>query len=309
MNDAEVVGVLLSRRGTSVAVLGVVTLFAAPTTRAASRAEAVVTRSVENMYSTPNVDKEVVSQAFLGQTVGIVETKGAFFKIETPDQYQGWIPAGAVLRYPKASAPRYASKGMVAEVRSLTANVYREADVTTARPKAKAPLSARLEVLEGPLQERWYKVRLPSGEAGFVQKGDVDVHDAAAPRPVRDTSDLVATGRRLLGVPYLWGGMTPLGVDCSGFVSLVYRVQGRVLPRDADLQFGDPDAEVVERAHLLPGDLLFFGRDAAKVTHVGMYLGDGRFINATTYETPVVREDRLDDAHWVALYQGARRPR
>jgi cell wall-associated NlpC family hydrolase len=103
--------------------------------------------------------------------------------------------------------------------------------------------------------------------------------------------------------------MTPLGIDCSGFVSLVYRVHGRVLPRDADLQFGDPKAEVVERASLQPADLLFFGRSPSKITHVGMYLGDGRFIDATTYETPVVREDRLDDSHWVALYQGARRPR
>ena len=142
-----------------------------------------------------------------------------------------------------------------------------------------------------------------------MQKGDVDVRDAAAPRPTGTTADLLATSRRLLGVPYLWGGMTPLGIDCSGFVSLVYRVHGKVLPRDADLQFGDPKAAVVERADLLPGDLLFFGRTAAKITHVGLYLGDGRFLNATTYETPVVREDRLDDAHWTSLYQGARRPR
>jgi cell wall-associated NlpC family hydrolase len=103
--------------------------------------------------------------------------------------------------------------------------------------------------------------------------------------------------------------MTPLGIDCSGFVSLVYRVHGKVLPRDADLQFGDPKAAVVERTDLLPGDLLFFGRTASKITHVGLYLGDGRFLNATTYETPVVREDRLDDIHWTELYQGARRPR
>ncbi len=186
--------------------------------------------------------------------------------------------------------------------------VYREPDVTTARPRARAPMSARLEVVEGPLQDRWFKVRLPSGEAGFVQKGDVDVRDAPAPRPTGTEADLVATGRRLLGAPYLWGGMTPLGIDCSGFVSLVYRVHGKVLPRDADLQFEDPKARAVERPDLHVGDLLFFGRAANKITHVGMYLGDGRFINATTHETPVVREDLLDDPHWAALYQGARRP-
>jgi cell wall-associated NlpC family hydrolase len=63
----------------------------------------------------------------------------------------------------------------------------------------------------------------------------------------------------------------------------------------------------VDKAALQPGDLLFFGR--TKISHVGLYLGDGRFIDATTYQTPVVREDRLDDPHWVALYKGARRPR
>jgi cell wall-associated NlpC family hydrolase len=65
----------------------------------------------------------------------------------------------------------------------------------------------------------------------------------------------------------------------------------------------------VERSALLPADLLFFGEDAGNVTHVGLYLGEGRLINATTYETPVVREDRLDDPHWSSIYQGARRPR
>jgi cell wall-associated NlpC family hydrolase len=62
----------------------------------------------------------------------------------------------------------------------------------------------------------------------------------------------------------------------------------------------------VEKADLAAGDLLFFGKK--NITHVGMYLGEGRFINATTYETPVVREDRLDDPHWSPLYKGARRP-
>jgi cell wall-associated NlpC family hydrolase len=103
--------------------------------------------------------------------------------------------------------------------------------------------------------------------------------------------------------------MTAQGIDCSGLVSRVYHANGVDLPRDADQQFGDPGTAPVQVADLHPGDLLFFGSDSRSITHVGLYEGDSRFISATTHETPVVREDRLDDPHWAAIYQGARRPR
>jgi cell wall-associated NlpC family hydrolase len=189
------------------------------------------------------------------------------------------------------------------------AYVYREADVTSTRPRTRAPLATRLEVAGGGPGERWLAVRLPSGGTGYVQTGDVQPVDLAAPRRRGSPDEVLATARRFLGVPYLWGGMTAHGVDCSGFVSRVFHANGIVLPRDTDLQFHDPNSVPVERGALQPGDLVFFGRDPGDVTHVGLYLGDGRFINATTHETPVVREDRLDDPHWSPLYQGARRPR
>ena len=280
---------------------------AATTPSSLPRREGVVVKTVENMYSAASADKDVTSQAYLGQIVALLETKGAFAKIETPDRYQGWIPLSAVRPYTAKTAPRYASRGRVAEVVSLVALVYREADVTTYRPKAKAPLGARLELVKEATDGRWHRVRLPDGEEGFIQKGDVSLREASDKTPRGSGPELVATARRLLGVPYLWGGMTPLGVDCSGFVSLVYRVHGRVLPRDADLQFDDPESSPVEKDRLAAGDLVFFGKTT--ITHVGMYMGDGRFIDATTHETPVVREDRLDDPHWVELYKGARRPK
>ena len=104
------------------------------------RREAVVVKTVENMYSAPSFDKDVASQAYLGQVVAVLETKGSFAKIETPDRYQGWVPASALKSYASKTAPRYATKGRVAEVVSLLAHVYREPDLTTYRPKAKAPL-------------------------------------------------------------------------------------------------------------------------------------------------------------------------
>jgi len=272
-------------------------------------AEAVVQVAVENMYSAADESVDVVSQATLGQVVEVLEKKAGFARVRTPDRYEGWIPGSALLEYAEPGAPRYARGGRVVEVTSLMANVYREPDVTTARPRVQAPLATRLEVAGEAPGERWLPLHLPDGSSGYVQRGDVKEVDPGAPRPRGSREEIVATARRFLGVPYLWGGMTVHGIDCSGFVSRVYHANGIEIPRDADLQFQDPTARKVERAELLPGDLLFFGSDSKSISHVGLYLTDGHFINATTYLTPVVREDRLDDPHWSALYQGARRPR
>ena len=144
-----------------------------PPRRSPPRREAVVVKTVENMYSAPSLDKDVTSQAFLGQIVAVLETKGAFAKIETPDRLSGLDSLVARSgRYPSATAPRGTPlEGRVAEVVSLVALVYREADVTTYRPKARAPLGARLELVKEAADGRWHRVRLPDGRGGLRPEG------------------------------------------------------------------------------------------------------------------------------------------
>ena len=275
----------------------------------AATREGVVVAAVENMYSAPDDAVDVVTQATLGQIVEVLETSGAFARVRTPDRYEGWLPLTSLREYPDAAAPRYARAGRVVEVTALMANLYREPSVTKSRPRVQAPLATRLEVAGDAPREGWLAVLLPSGDAAYVQMGDVKAVDPAAPRPRGTGEEIVATARRFVGVPYLWGGMSAHGIDCSGLASRAYHANGIGLLRDADLQFEDPNAAKVERSELQPGDLVFFGSAPDKISHVGLYIADGRFINATTYETPAVHEDRLDDPHWSAIYQGARRPR
>jgi cell wall-associated NlpC family hydrolase len=260
------------------------------------------------MYAAPDESVDVVSQATLGQVVELVDTSGTLVRVRTPDAYEGWLSRAAVAAYPDAATPRYARAGRIVEVTSLLAYLYREADVTTARPRTSAPLATRLEVA-GEGDDGWLPIRLPSGGTAYVQAGDVKEVDPKAPPRRGSPEDVLATARRFLGAPYLWGGMTAHGIDCSGLVSRVYHANGVALPRDAGLQFDSSEVVPVERGALQPADMVFFGRSPEAITHVGLYVGAGRFISATTHETPVVHEDRLDDPRWAPAYQGARRLR
>ncbi len=159
------------------------------------------------------------------------------------------------------------------------------------------------------LKRRFAGVVLPSGKTGYVPAKDVvSFRDWAADRKDRTLAgddfrqDLLATGYRFLGVPYMWGGTSVKNVDCSGFTRSVYFANGVLLPRNAsqqartgeDVGIVTPGGDV-DWSGLLPGDLLFWGRAATdstkeRVTHVGMYIGGGRFIHSSQ----VVRTGSLD---------------
>lgn len=113
---------------------------------------------------------------------------------------------------------------------------------------------------------------------------------------------VVTYGAQFLGVPYRWGGESPSGFDCSGFVRFTYGHFGVYLGRDSFSQFTEGTA--VSRANLLPGDLVFFDTDGGGASHVGIYAGGDRFINAAG---DCVKYSSLDDGYWGAHYIGARR--
>lgn len=268
----------------------------------AAAVHGVIVKPVASMYSRPAAESDVVSQALCGTNVEIIETKADWLKIRTPDDYTGWLPQSSLVQ---AKAP-YAVSGNVAQVNALFANLYREPSITKHEPLITVPFETRLEVVAEPEAEgrRYLQVRLPDGRPAWIQRGDV-VQDGK-PLTIGQTIELA---QRFLGLPYLWGGTSSFGFDCSGFTQMLCRRRGILIPRDAQPQADWSGVRPVEKDELEPGDLVYFGSSPKKITHTGMYIGGGRFIHATAHEHPVVQISRLDDPHWTGLLVTQRRPK
>jgi len=268
-------------------------MFAAPSNNA------VVLQPVANMYSQATTDSDVVSQAIYATNVTILGHLSGWLKVRTPDEYSGWMPETAVLR-----TQPYGKRSHVAQVEALFANLYRETNITKHQPVITIPFESRLEVIGEPQEDgRWIQARLPDDRSAWIQAGDITL----TPQYNVGIAELIDWSKRFVGLPYLWGGTSTYGYDCSGFTQMLCRRRGYSMPRDASPQAQWDGAKPIAKADLQPGDLLYFGSSPRHITHTGMYIGNGQFINATAYQHPIVQIDNLDDEHWTKLLVAATR--
>lgn len=115
--------------------------------------------------------------------------------------------------------------------------------------------------------------------------------------------NIISTAKRYIGIPYRWGGTTSAGFDCSGFVMRIYQMNGISLPRAADGQYYS--GSIVTGSDLQPGDLVFFTTYTSGPSHVGIYLGGGSFIHASSRRGVTISS--LSDDYYSRCYIGARR--
>jgi cell wall-associated NlpC family hydrolase len=270
---------------------------------AAEPSKLVVTVPVANMYSSPTGDSDVVSQAIYGSNVVVLEEQPTWAKVQTTDHYTGWLLLNQTRILADAQAA-YAGSGKVLRVSGLSANLYRETDVTAHRPLLTVPYETPLEFLAvGKGDDAgWLQVRLADNRSAWIQEGDVDSN--THPLSIDESIHLA---KRFLGVTYTWGGRSSFGFDCSGFTQMLVRSRGINMPRDADQQAAWDGVTSIDRKHLRAGDLLFFGGSADHITHTGMFIGHGEFIHDTTNGHPGVKISRLNDQPWSRLLVACRR--
>lgn len=255
-----------------------------------------VTASVADVRRQPTHASEQVTQALQGEVLEPLLHEEGWLLARLPDRYLGWVRDWHV-QLVDAETPRAHAARADARIALPLARV-RQAPRGDAAACAESVMGTA--VVRRASRSGWTEIELPGGRCGWVEEGELRAHvdrwDGAA-------ASVLATLKLFLGVPYLWGGKSPKGFDCSGLVQFVYGLHGTPLPRDSDQQFecGEPVSEFAA------GDLLFFGTD--RVSHVGVALDGRDFIHARGE----VRHNSLDPGSSIhapelaAILRGGRR--
>lgn len=260
-----------------------------------------INKSIVDLHQRQMENSQVITQAIYATPVVILGKDNSWIKIRLPDNYVGWVRKKNI--YSRTTC--YPKSKNVAKVHSLWAHVYKVANVIAYKPELTIPFETTLELVS-PLHtcdQRWIQVRLLDDSVKWVQRAEYEINPHKLSIP-----ETIELSKSFLDIPYQWGGTTTFGFDCSGFVQMLYRQMGIQIPRDSNPQSTFSQFVSVEKKDLQPGDLIFFGQ--GKVGHVGMYIGNQKFIHSNIhadYALPKVVISDLHEKCWKKLYKCARR--
>lgn len=247
----------------------------------------VINVSVGNVRSEPAQSAEMSTQTLLGTKVRILEksTTNNWYLIELPDKYKGWIEGGAISRFDSIEYQKYKALGKDFIVNKSQSRIYQKPDIHS---EIVSELIWHNRLKSIGKQGKFWKVQLADGTKGYVQQSDLQLyHQWLKHHSKWESKNLLKTAYQLIGIPYLWGGTSIKGLDCSGFTKTIFQENGLVIPRDASQQAreGILIDSTKNWENLTKGDLVFFGEKRSngtyKVVHVGIWEGQQNYLHAS----------------------------
>ncbi|MCD6447390.1 MAG: C40 family peptidase [Candidatus Marinimicrobia bacterium] len=243
----------------------------------------VVSRSVSNMRVEPSARSEMATQAVLGTPLRVYKrhANGDYY-VQTPDGYLGWMESSAFTAMTPSEFKHWRKSEKVIYLADA-GYVYSKAST---KSQIVSDITAKSLLLEVGRYGDFTLVVFPDGRKGYIETAKCENFYVFLGNAKPTTPGVLKLAHSYMGRPYLWGGTSTKMMDCSGFVRTVMFMQGIYLPRDASQQVfvGKTVAEGKEEIDKLKaGDILFFGMyredGSERITHVGIYIGDGKFIH------------------------------
>ena len=240
---------------------------------------AIAINSVINIRSKPKHSAELGTQGLLGMPLKILDKKGDFYRIQTPDKYISWVDKGGIKKMNKEDFENWNYRKKIIFIKNF-GYVYADKNENS---KIISDITLGGVLRYKSLNSKFYEVEYPDNRKGFIKKDEAIFYESWLQNLVSSKENIETTANNMLGFPYLWGGTSSKGMDCSGFTKMVYFMNGVVIPRDASQQINagktvDVNLDFID---LQKGDLLFFGTKASKktkqrVVHVGIWLGNDK---------------------------------
>lgn len=248
--------------------------------------------SVGNNRSQPFHGAELMTQTLLGTPIQLLKKQGGFYLVKSPDGYLAWTDAGSVAPMNEHDFKEWQVAKKVVFIQDY-GHAFSRPEVNAARVSDLVNGNILKDLgAEG----NFIKVSFPDQRIAYVPINQVANYTEWIKRPNPTAESILQSAETLIGVPYLWGGTSIKGVDCSGFTKTAYFLNGIIIPRDASqqalvgekLEVLENDSISVDKClkNLKPGDLMFFsaakrrGVSNGRVSHTAIYMGNGEFIQS-----------------------------
>jgi cell wall-associated NlpC family hydrolase len=244
---------------------------------------ALTSSPIASVYRRPGFKTEMVTQSLLGEPLHVLQTQGRWNLVTLPDGYRGWMYDFYFIKVRKKEFRRWAEPDAI-----ISAPFARAKSTSSQNTLFQIPCGGRVMIKS--VENNQVQVLLPDGEIATMEKKFL----LSSPFSLKPEK-IIKTAYLFLGCPYLRGGKSFGGIDCSGFIQLIFGQNGIRLPRDSHPQYKSEITLPTQTnpLDLAPGHLYFFRDKSIKVTHVALSLGKGRFIHASGY----VKTNSLNPEH------------